>query len=134
MSNDAVSFTVAIDGWLMKTGLTADDVVRRIALQVWQELVKRTPVDTGRARQGWVTNLDEPSEEAPPAGSYGQPAPPDLSRATIRNRVFIVNNVPYCIELDQGSSQKAPAGMVAVTMAQVQAEFEKIIAGAAHGG
>ena len=147
MSNDAASFSVAVNRWLDGAKITADEVVRRIALRVWEELVGRTPIDTGRAQSGWVTNLDEPSDYVPPeipadvqaareaarrSGAASgrivpEPEPPDLSAATIANRIFIVNNTPYIVQLDQGSSQKSPAGMVAVTMAQVQEELETLV-------
>ena len=150
--NDAAGFAAAINAWSQKVDLALDEAVRRIALRVWEELVARTPIDTGRAQAGWVTNLDEPSDHVPPgiaasalAQRQGQrragetpgrivppPQPPDLSAATARNRIFIVNNVLYAVELDHGSSRQAPAGIVAVTMAQVRAELEEIIA--EHGG
>ena len=134
MTNDAAGFTAAVDQWLKKAGLQAEEAVRRIALRLWQELVARTPVDTGRARAAWVTSLDEPSDEVPPPGNYGPPSPPDLSRLTLANRVFIVNGVPYAVELEEGSSKQAPAGMVRVSLAQVRSELESLIAESAQAG
>ena len=68
------------------------------------------------------------------AGDRGQRARTTPRPTSCRrdNRIFIVNNVLYAVELDHGSSRQAPAGIVAVTMAQVRAELEEIIA--EHGG
>jgi len=35
--------------------------------------------------------------------------------------VFLTNNVPYIVELEQGSSRQAPYGFVAVAVAAVRA-------------
>lgn len=124
----AASFEVDLRAFIKKAELDAVTVVRRIALEVWKEVTGRSPVDTGRFRAAWMTNLDEASDVVPPEGTYAAPAAPDLSAATLKNRIFVTNGVSYAVFLEEGSSQQAPAGIVRVSLAQVQAELDTLIA------
>lgn len=79
----------------------ADKVVRKVGLTALSTLVKTTPVDTGRAKNGW---------EATKPAEFGDP-------------FLIVNNVEYIGFLDDGWSQQAPAGMTSVMISQLEAQF-----------
>ena len=102
-------------------------IVRTIALVVDQSLVLRTPVDTGRARSGWVVSLNEPSTETPepfnplPRGTdpekFGEGANARgaiaqgrevIGRRRPEQTLYIVNNNDYIDELNRGSSAQAP--------------------------
>lgn len=86
-------------------------------------VVIRTPVDTGNARAGW-----QPALNHLPAAMMVSPDPTGLSsiseanlvaRSTEGGRyVCTINNVKYILELEYGSSQQAPNGMVRITLAQ----------------
>lgn len=71
-----------------------DKVVNEVRNEVYDRIVRRTPVDTGTARDGWVLAQE---------GSV----------ATINN------DVPYIDELEEGSSKQAPNGMVRITLEEV---------------
>ena len=62
---------------------------------LFYEIRRRTPVDTGNARDSWEFHKD---------------ANGDIS---------IVNDVDYIIYLEEGSSQQAPSGMVRTSIAKV---------------
>lgn len=101
----------------------ASAAVRRSALVTDQTAVLATPVDKGRARAGWVVGLGS----SPPATRSVLVAPgPNAAQTAIsqgaaviekwdpsQGSIFIVNGVPYIIELENGSSSQAPAGMTA---------------------
>ena len=125
---DAASFALQVDSLIDKMNGGADALVRRIALEIWNEITKRTPVDTGRARAAWMASIDSPSTKNFPEGTYAAPSEPDLSEATIKNLIYVTNNVDYIQHLEEGTSKQAPAGMVRVTLAQVRAELETLIA------
>lgn len=66
------------------------------ALRIFEKIVSRTPVDTGKARDSW-TLKDE-------------------------GDAFVVeNDVPYIGALERGHSKQAPGGMVAITLAEERA-------------
>ena len=100
-------------------------VVTKVTLDVTANLVESTPVDTGWARANWVPSIGAPSGGGPTVASPGsgdvagaqsmQQAALVGVAATYRlpmGRVFVSNNVPYIVQLNDGSSRKEPAGFV----------------------
>lgn len=86
---------------------------KKLGLDVFRGVIKRTPVDTGRARGGWMVGINAPNDEStssPEAGATpGSPQGTALQRgitvlakATPFCEVFITNNVTYIVVLDQG--------------------------------
>jgi len=114
---------------------------KTIAMRVLRGVIKLTPVDTGRARANWQVGVDKrPVSIVPPPIDIADDA--NINEKTLaedtfkkgsnelevltvlRQVVWIVNNVPYASELEHGSSQQNPEGMVRKTMARV-ARFSK---------
>jgi len=62
-------------------------IVDEVTNDLQSELKMKTPVDTGRARDGWILNKG-------------------------RGVNTITNSVPYIEELDKGHSNQAPNGIV----------------------
>lgn len=103
-------------------------VIRKLVLDIVANLVRApgdggTPVDTGWARANWIPRIGAPLES--PAGSRAAaekgllPSEQQQGIAAVatgyrlsRGAVYITNNVPYIVRLDQGSSKQAPAGFV----------------------
>ena len=101
-------FNKALSDW----ALTAtDDAVREVqkyfAFEVLRRVVRRTPVDTGRARGGWQVTLHNPAENAgtktDPSGadavSSGQAV---IGLAQPFQVIWISNNVEYIRILEEG--------------------------------
>lgn len=99
-------------------------VTQKIALEALNKVVMRSPVDTGRFRANWnvsfgnpdlaiTENKDKPGTETIAKGGA-------LIESLDRlNRVWISNNLPYANRLENGWSKQAPAGMVALTFAEL---------------
>ena len=100
-------------------------LVQRLGLDVNANLIARTPVDTGWARANWLASIGAPIERDlsavdPNTGiissARGEQASGQAAIATRYNinqgSIFIVNNVPYIIFLNFGSSAQAPAMFV----------------------
>tara|TARA_R110000850_G_scaffold227485_3_gene352531 strand:+ start:228 stop:494 length:267 start_codon:yes stop_codon:yes gene_type:complete len=71
--------------------------------ELYQEIKNTTPVQTGVAKKGWrkgKVNLDN-------------------SKSTI-----ITNGVPYIDELNAGSSQQAPDGIVSPAIKKVSGKYQ----------
>jgi len=106
-------------------------LIQRITLDIFTRLTLRTPVDTGRARASWDIGVSQASDYVPPEGSYSAPKMdavgkvPDIDGKKV---VFITSSLHYMQYLEEGSSQQAPAGMVVVTMAEVEVELENLMA------
>lgn len=90
---------------------TLEKAVRSTALVVDAELVRRTPVDTGRARANWLPSLNSPDVKIVAPG-----AKPNIENTlagfSIKDTVLITNNLPYIRKLNDGSSLQAPKGFV----------------------
>lgn len=86
-------------------------------------VVEKTPVFTGRAQGNWQVSRNSPVETAIPFPLWEE-SPINKGFAVLNRMkkfedVHIVNNVAYIADLENGWSQQAPQGMVAVTLAEV---------------
>lgn len=71
-----------------------DKVIQEVGQQVFERVQRRTPVRSGRARDGWeIANTD--------------------------SGVVINNNVPYIGVLDEGTSAQAPQGFTRITFEEI---------------
>lgn len=94
--------------------------VRVIAIALLNEIVLRSPVDTGRFRGNNIVSVGTPvytnTVNVDPSGAEtiqaGVRAVTGLEPYT---QVFIQNNLPYAVPLEDGHSQQAPAGIYAVS-------------------
>lgn len=95
----------------------------KIALtECLRQLTISTPVDTGRARWGWFVTVGVPSTEIPPEGQYSIPDVASRTNITVSadSTSYITNNVPYIVELNDGSSKQQPARFVERSAASAQ--------------
>jgi len=105
-----------------------DRFLRMLSLEILRRLVLKTPVDTGRARGNWQVDEGQPPEGELATTDLNGSATIDRGSAQLQNlpnfpHVWIVNNVPYIERLEHGWSGQAPAGMMGVTMREVEAMF-----------
>lgn len=104
--------------------------VRVIAIAMLNEIVLRSPVDTGRFRGNNIVSVGAPvyasTLSVDPAGAEtiqsGVRAVTGLEPYT---QVFIQNNLPYAGPLEDGHSQQAPAGIYAVSFNGVAEAYGK---------
>lgn len=100
----------------------ADQIVREIALAADRTLVLATPVDTGRARANWQATLGAPATgvvDGEP-GKRGSVAQATTQAAAVIGgykggpgaAIFLTNNLPYIVPLNNGTSKQQPAGFV----------------------
>lgn len=130
-------------------------VVTRIVLDLFRRITKRTPVDTGRARASWDVKVGSPSSYLPPAskkrvagkgktrlgqglagnklgtgalsGGKVKDVSGEIASIDGTQVVFITSNLDYMVYLEEGSSKQAPAGMVLLSIAEVEVEIESIL-------
>jgi hypothetical protein len=116
--------------------------LQQIVLEVDWRLRRRTPVDTGRARGNWRLGIGAPDrtvnwEEFDPSGAVGMAAARQKVQALVLGAiVWLTNGLPYIGPLERGHSKKAPAGMLAVTRAEIPMIIQMARAGFAdrlHG-
>ena len=95
--------------------------VRKIALDVFTGVIQMSPVDTGRFRGNWqVATGQAPSgtvEMTDPSGAtVTAQVAGEVEGMEPGDVIYLVNNLPYAQRLEDGWSQQAPGGMVALTV------------------
>lgn len=106
------------------------DLVKITAIEFYRQVQISTPVDTGRARSNWFITINAPSDAVNPEGHYGvgniAVNMPQGLNITIADTVYITNNTPYIVALNNGHSRQAPKRFVQLTAARVQRAVDKI--------
>ncbi len=97
----------------------AERVVQKITLDVTANLIETTPVDTGWARANWVPKIGAAVEDVVGKPNAIVRGPQQSGIATVafsyrlaQGAVFVSNNVPYILKLNDGHSKQAPAMFV----------------------
>jgi len=89
-----------------------DKAFRGLVLQLYKEIIRDTPVDTGRARGNWQLAVGSaPSGEASrlekgQGGNQLREANTRTSRPLEGKSIFIANNLPYIVPLEEGHSKQ----------------------------
>lgn len=104
---------------------------RKLALEVLDGVVRRSPVDTGRFRGNWMVSLDHASEETRQGTDKDGAATFAAGQAVIDQAqpgqdIYGSNNLPYAEVLELGWSKQAPVGLVAVTLEDVATHYERM--------
>lgn len=109
-------------------GGNATTFLKRVMIDLLRKVIRRTPVDTGRARAAWAPFLraegvnvrlsgDEKAiQEGIAKGEF-------VVQSGSKPGILVVNGVNYAIYLEYGSSSKAPEGMVRISMREVADEL-----------
>lgn len=97
---------------------TVESVIIGTAYELGSRFKERTPVDTGFAKNSWIISLSSDSFGTPGANNL------DAHMAAVNHiklgkTIYINNGADYIAALENGHSQQAPQGMVAVTLPEV---------------
>jgi hypothetical protein len=126
-----LSFEADLDTWGELLDRKKADVQRIITLEVYREITLRNPVDTGYSRSNWNMAVATPdthvSGQKPEKGAKMPPKPVDnavLAAIDGKQKSFVTNSLDYIRFLEEGSSQQAPSGFIAIALAKVEAKVE----------
>lgn len=113
-----------------RAGDKAEMVVRGAALELGGQMVDRSPVDTGRFKNAWVTSTGA-ADQSQPQGADKSGA---RSLAVLNEKIagwkpgqtiWILNNLPYAKRLEYGWSKQAPGGMVRLAVQNYSQAIKK---------
>ena len=106
----------------------AQKAYKLAAAETFQNIVKRTPKDTGRAKGNWKIGYKEDSDVQ--LTNWANDESGELRAASFLSektegspRINIYNNLPYIERLENGWSNQAPTGMIALSFK----EFDDIL-------
>lgn len=119
------TFAADLSRFAQKSEAAVDTIVRKVTFDLFADVVRRTPVDTGRLKANWQASQNVPvtgTLTATDASGATTIAQLPLKIGGAGSLTYLSNNLPYAhrIEFDGWSHTKAPAGMVRVSMARVQ--------------
>lgn len=96
-----------LDKWVKKVGGDAEKVTRAVALQMTNEVISRTRVDTGRARGNWHAEINQVNENVFEFAGGGHAAIPfalsHCNKAIEKmygHRWVLSNNLAYISKLE----------------------------------
>lgn len=128
----AGSFALDIGRFVAKANGNIDLVTRKIALDLFTRVIRRTPVDTGRARGNWMSSvstmvLQETGAIDKSGGNAISKAASTVQGAKGGDVIYLTNTLPYILRLEEGSSTQAPNGMVALTVQEYPGVVQKAV-------
>lgn len=119
-----MSFSGDMDAATKRIIEAHDKIARTATLDFFGGTVRDTPVDTGRARGSWTTGVGAEPESSPDrVDTSGSAAIAEIQSKTPQGAgdiTYMISNLPYIEELENGRSQQAPSGMVRRNLARVQ--------------
>jgi hypothetical protein len=130
-------FSLNIEKFVEKAKGNAEVVIKKIAYDIFTRVVFKTPVDTGAARANWLASVGTFVGPKPNTGNVD----PEATHTTLEiakivdtftlqsKNLYLANNLPYILPLENGHSKQAPSGMVALTLQ----EFPQVVNNAVAG-
>ena len=107
-----------------------DDHLRKVAGDMLQGVVMASPVDTGafrgnhRVSVGGADNGYNESSHDKGGNQSIAKGQAEILKAKIGSTVYIQNNLPYALRLENGYSQQAPTGIYALTFLSVASKYK----------
>lgn len=116
-----------------------DRFVRALGLETMGRLMRKTPVDTGRARANWNAATGSPDRSVDEKKSASDvtaaqaAAEQKIAEFGAGESLFLTNGLPYIPALEDGHSGQAPQGMIKVTVQELGPLKSRIAARIARG-
>lgn len=96
-------------------GKVVGEELQKLSLEIDARLISRTPRDTGAAKANWIVTIGNPTDATVTNFSQSNAAivakrngEEVIRKAKMGDIVFIQNNLPYLVRLNDGWSQQAP--------------------------
>lgn len=129
MAQNAFDFALSLER--LGEELTDDvivEVTKKLSMQALRGVVLKSPVDIGTFRNNWNVSTGTRDDTTTMGGDKSGNAAIAKGNAVISTLppytvVWISNNLPYARRLETGWSKQAPAGMVALTLAELEAQL-----------
>ncbi len=124
LESDVIEAKLVLENWALET-------VQGTLFGISNNIIKESPVDTGRFRNNWLASSGRPRR-----GTLTQ-TDKSGNRAVARagrivesleagDTFYLVNNLPYARRLEFGSSTQAPSGMLRINVERFRSQMTAI--------
>lgn len=131
------TFSSEIDKWIKAVETGLDEIVREFVKSVHADLVRGSPVDTGRFRANWqityntiplyaLNEYDKEGNKTIAAGVRVANALP-LGRGGAVATIYFSNMLVYANALEYGHSKQAPAGVLGIVAVRLRSYMAQAI-------
>ncbi|AEI91247.1 gp47 [Escherichia phage phiEB49] len=135
MANDVVSFRNSINEWIDGVTEGVELIVDGTLTKAANDIVKLSPVDTGRFRGNWQATGNSPAAQSlnnyDPDGNETRNSLRRqiyaLARDTNTKVIYITNRLDYAQGLEFGSSNQAPSGVLGVVQKRLGRYFAEAV-------
>lgn len=130
------TFEKSIADWIDRADDKFSDVVSGTVIRATNAIVDLSPVDTGRFKANWQVTANAPAAQSlndyDQIGGETKSALARQVRAVARSSatkvIYITNRLDYAADLEYGSSNQAPAGVLGVVRVRLGRYFEEAVA------
>lgn len=129
----ARDFAIQLDREWAEKVEDINEFVALVGLTAIRGVVLKSPVDTGRFKGNWNLGVGE-ADESINLNQFDKSGGETITRADGSLQAYaafenfpvihITNNLPYAGRLEDGYSGQAPGGMVGLTVAEIEAQFD----------
>ena len=130
----AKEFKLQLNKEILDTDEKINIALQKIGVDALKNVVKKSPVDTGRFRGNWQTTISSTTSNTLKRTDRVGNATINAGTTKIvrfdykkNKRIFIQNNLPYANRLENGWSKQAPKGMVSQTIQLLNARYREIL-------
>lgn len=136
-------WTMDLNKYAEKKKVEIKEVRKSYAFALYSSIVKKTPVDTGRARGNWNITVGHDDTTASERTRPQFKSVADVPKVEGDETIYISNDLPYITKLEYGGypknpkggsgktvngySKQAPNGMVGVTLANNENIFNSAV-------
>lgn len=133
MANSPKEFRASLRRFGDKLTGVLTDIPKELAKSTRDRVAARTPILTGRASGSWNASVNTPDGEVKPEDYMNPTGAPTAGNVNVDDgklgdTYHVSNAISYLPELNDGSSQKAPAGFVEMTAAEAPIVMPGIVA------
>lgn len=135
MANDVVTFRKSINDWIDSVTEGVELIVEGTLNKAANDIVKLSPVDTGRFRGNWQATGNAPAAQS--LNNYDQDGGETrnalrrqisaLSRDRNTNIIYLSNRLDYAQGLEFGSSNQAPSGVLGIVQQRLGRYFSEAV-------
>lgn len=109
--------------WLAMMGGVRDAVIY-IATEGLARVTEKSPVDVGTFQNNWLVSIGQPDDSTTMTlgqfAAMSAQAIASYATATGFPMIYLQNNLPYALRLENGWSRQAPSGVLAMTVAELE--------------